>query len=118
MQHQEASVDLSIRLRGSVELFWIGKRTNNCPTGSSKRNTCTDCLAGLDERSVDIGDRPDLATKLEGEAEGGEHEEALEAAELADLGQMLCELSVVGTAWLGVGVGVGVGVGLRVRVRG
>ena len=38
-----------------------------------------------------------LATRLDSEEEGGENKEALEALELVDLGEMLCELSVVGT---------------------
>ena len=45
-----------------------------------------------------------LATRLDSEADGGENKEALEAVELVDLGEMLCELSVVGAAWLGLGL--------------
>ena len=37
-----------------------------------------------------------LATRLDAEAEGGENKEALERLEMADLGEMLCELSVAG----------------------
>ena len=43
-----------------------------------------------------------LATRLDSEADGGENKEALEAVELVDLGEMLCELSVVVTAGSGI----------------
>ena len=51
---------------------------------------------------VSVSTAARLATRLDSEAEGGENKEALEALELVDLGEMLCELSVVGTAGGGI----------------